>query len=66
MAILRERFPKAKINLTGNKVGKYECYTVGVKYNGPDAQDLIDCLQMLTYTYGNIGSIVDGRGRRKG
>ena len=65
-AILRARFPKAKITLTGNKVGKHECYDIQVKYSGPDAQDLIDCLQMLTYTYGNIGMIFDGRGRRKG
>ena len=65
VAILRERFPKAKLTLTGNKVGKYECYTIAAKYSGPDATDLIECIQMLTYTYGNIGMILDTRPRRR-
>ena len=55
MSILRERFPEAELDLTRGRVGKHECYNVGAKYNGPDATDLFDCLQMLTYTYGNIG-----------
>jgi hypothetical protein len=53
--ILRARFPKAKLTLNGNKVGKHECYDIDARYTGPDASDLIDCLQMLKYTYGNIG-----------
>lgn len=63
--ILRTRFPKAKLTLTGNKVGKYECYNIDARYSGPDAADLLDCLQMLTYTYGNIGFSFCGDPRRR-
>ena len=64
--ILRERFPKAKLDLNGFKVGKHECYSIDARYNGPDAKDLFDCLQMLTYTYGNIGFCFCGDpGRRR-
>lgn len=60
--ILRERFPKARIELNGYKVGKHECYSVDALYSGADSRDLFDCLQMLGWTYGNIGySIGPGR-----
>jgi hypothetical protein len=54
-SILRERFPKAKLTLTGNKVDKFECYNLDVRYNGADFHDLIDCLFLLSHTYGNFG-----------
>lgn len=63
--ILRVRFPKATLTLTGDKVGKYECYDIAARYNGADATDLMECLQMLPYMYGNIGFSFDGRPRRR-
>ena len=61
VTILRARFPTAHLDIDSFKVDAHECYNVGVKYNGPDAQDIIDCLQMLTATYGNVGFWFDGR-----
>lgn len=56
LGILRTRFPGADITLSEYSMGRYKhCFDVDVSTNESTEFDLMDCLECLRFTYGNVG-----------
>ena len=62
LTILRARFVGATFDLTEYEVGRYKhCFSIDAHYNGKDNLDLMDCLNLLSWTFGNVAFVFDGR-----
>lgn len=62
VVILRVRFPGSIIKVHQEACGRFKhLYTIDARVPGNVWLDVMDCLDLLGFTYGNVGIMLSGK-----